>query len=142
MFNEGCPAPGIWCQHRGIALPVFTLAVRIQMLAIWRGESQVATGLGSAAHDPCAGTASPVFVVMSRRASGRRGSGAAGRHTKVTGFSPSHIPGWWREHFIRLQRICILPMEGAPSPAEGIISHLRGLDKPQHSAERPAVKKF
>ena len=54
MFNESCPAPGIWCQHRGIALPVFTLAVRIQMLAIWRGESQVATGLGSAAHDPCA----------------------------------------------------------------------------------------
>jgi hypothetical protein len=88
------------------------------------------------------GTASPVFVVMSRRASGRRGSGAAARHTKVTGFSPSHIPGWWREHFIRFQRICILPMEGAPSPAEGIISHLRGLDKPQHSAERPAVKKF
>ena len=87
-------------------MPVFTLAVRIQMLAIWRGESQVATGLGSAAHDPCA--APHRLYLLSCLAA--RPAGAAARHTKVTGFSPSHIPGWWREHFIRLQRICILPM--------------------------------
>jgi hypothetical protein len=30
-------------------------------------------------------------------ASGRRGSGAAARHTKVTSFSPSHIPGRWHD---------------------------------------------
>ena len=86
---------------------------------------QVMTGLGSAAQDPCA--VPHRWYLLSCRASGPARQWAATRHTKVTGFSPSHIPGWWREHFIRLQRICILAMEGAQSPAERIISHLGAL---------------
>ena len=79
----------------------------------------MATGLGSAAEDPCA--VPHRLYLLSCLASRPAGAAvAAARHTKVTGFSPSHIPGWWREHFIRLQRICISAMEGAPSPAEGI----------------------
>jgi hypothetical protein len=87
------------------------------------------------------GTASLVFVVMSRLGSGT----AVGGHTSHKGH------GFLTQPHPRVGDVSIsygpsasafLAMEFAPSPAEGIISHLRGLGKPQHSAERPAVKKF
>ena len=108
------------------------------MLMIWRGGgSQVATGLGSAAQDPCA---VPHRFYLSSCLASRTADGRP--HVTGHGFLNQPHPRWLHEHFIRLQRICILAIEGAQSPAEGIISHLEGVNKLQHNAERPAVSKF